>query len=398
MEDKKEVTQEEKKEVAIKNEHVNMVADFENGIYGSSDSFKMAYQMAKALSQSTIVPAHFQRNEANCLVAISQAQKMGIDPFTVMQNMYMIQGKMGWSSSFLIAMINASEKYDMELQFDEEEKDGKPYSCRCWTKKDGRKIDGVKVTMDMADDEGWTKKNGSKWKTLPALMLRYRSASFFAKLNCPELTNGFYTKEELLDKVLKLAKELVAAIEEEGQKNKVMLKYIPAGGKFDTGIGGFIVLEQKADCTVVITEGLYRKNEEFDDDCTDYKKSSLRELCDGEILNEFIAEYGEDNICENEAGLVTVDGQEVFGKLLTKVRPVTFDEGRKYNELLVNKELPDWYWTCTSWSTAERDWPYSVAVVSPSGGVNINDCVISYGVRPVCILKSNIFVSRVEED
>ena len=201
-----------------------------------------------------------------------------------------------------------------------------------------------------------------------------------------------------MDKVLKLAKELVAAIEEEGQKNKVMLKDIQAGGKFETGIGRFIVLEQKADCTVVITEGLYRKNEEFDDDCTDYKKSSLRELCDGEILNEFAAEFGEDNICENEAGLVTVDGQEVFGKLLTKVRPVTFDEGRKYNELLVNKDLPDWYWTCTSWSTAERDWTYSVAVVSPSGDILSDDFYYSNGVRPVCILKSNIFVSRVEED
>ena len=155
--------------------------------------------MAKALSQSTIVPPHFQRNEANCLVAISQAQKMNIDPFTVMQNMYMIQGKISWSSSFLIAMINASGKYDMELQFEEEEKDGKPYSCRCWTEKEGRRVDGVKVTMDMADAEGWIEKKGSKWKTLPALMLRYRSASFFAKMNCPELTNGFYTKEELLD-------------------------------------------------------------------------------------------------------------------------------------------------------------------------------------------------------
>ena len=201
-----------------------------------------------------------------------------------------------------------------------------------------------------------------------------------------------------MDKVLKLAKELVAAIEEEGRKNKVMLKDIQAGEKFDTGIGRFIVLEQKADCTVVITEGLYRKNEEFDDDCTDYKKSSLRELCDGEILNEFVAEFGEYNICENEAGLVTIDGQEVFGKLLTKVRPVTFDEGRKYNELLVNKELPDWYWTCTSWSTAERDWPYSGAVVSPSGSVGGNNYNVSRGVRPLCILKSNIFVSRVEED
>ena len=201
-----------------------------------------------------------------------------------------------------------------------------------------------------------------------------------------------------MDKVLKLAKELVAAIEEEGQKNKVMLKDIPAGGKFETGIGRFLVLKQKADCTVVITEGLYRKNEEFDDDCTDYKKSSLRELCDGEILNEFVAEFGEDNICENEAGLVTVDGQEVFGKLLTKVRPVTFDEGRKYNELLVNKELPDWYWTCTSLSTEERDWPYSVAVVSPSGLICNVNFGGSSGVRPVCILKSNIFVSRVKED
>lgn len=201
-----------------------------------------------------------------------------------------------------------------------------------------------------------------------------------------------------MDKVLKLAKELVAAIEEEGQKNKVMLKDIPAGGKFETGIGRFIVLEQKADCTVVITEGLYRKNEEFDDDCTDYKKSSLRELCDGEILNEFVAEFGEDNICENEAGLVTVDGQEVFGKLLTKVRPLTFDEAREYNDLLVNKDLPDWYWTCTSWSTAERDWPYSVAVVSPSGVVYSNNYCDRRGVLPLCILKSNIFVSRVEED
>ena len=97
--------------------------------------------------------------------------------------------------------------------------------------------------------------------------------------------------------VLELAKKLVAAIEEEDRKNKVMLKDIPVGGKFDTGIGRFIVLEQKEDSTVVITEGLYREDVKFDDDCTDYKKSSLRELCEGEILNEFSDEFGEENIC-----------------------------------------------------------------------------------------------------
>lgn len=198
--------------------------------------------------------------------------------------------------------------------------------------------------------------------------------------------------------ILELAKKLVAAIEKEDQKNKVMLKDIPVGGKFDTGIGRFIVLEQKENYTAVITEDLYREDVKFDDDCTDYKKSPLRELCEGEILNEFVAEFGEDNICENEAGLVTVDGQEVFGKLLTKVRPLTFDEAREYNDLLVNKDLPDWYWTCTPWSTKERGWKYSVAVVSPSGDFINVSCDGSYGVRPFCILKSNIFVSKVEEE
>lgn len=194
-------------------------------------------------------------------------------------------------------------------------------------------------------------------------------------------------------------KELLGAtFEEENQKDKVMLKDIPVGGKFNTGIGRFIVLEQKEDSTAVITEDLYREDVKFDDDCTDYKKSELRELCEGEILNEFSDEFGEENICTNEAGLVTVDGQEVFGKLLTKVRPLTFDEAREYNDLLVNKDLPDWYWTCTPWSTKERGWEYSVAFVSPSGRVGSDDCIGSDGVRPFCILKSNIFVSKVEEE
>lgn len=198
--------------------------------------------------------------------------------------------------------------------------------------------------------------------------------------------------------ILELAKKLVAAIEKEDQKNKVMLKDIPVGGKFDTGIGRFIVLEQKENYTAVITEDLYREDVKFDGDCTDYKKSSLRELCEGEILNEFVAEFGEDNICENEAGLVTVDGQKVFEKLLTKVRPLTFDEARECNDLLVNKDIPEWYWTCTPWSTKERGCGYSVAVVSPSGNVDSNDYDDSGGVRPFCILKSNIFVSKGEEE
>ena len=198
--------------------------------------------------------------------------------------------------------------------------------------------------------------------------------------------------------VLELAKKLVAAIEEENQKNKVMLKDIPVGGKFDTGIGRFIVLEQKEDSTAVITEELYRKNVKFDNDSNGYFTSDLSDLFEEDIFPEFKEEFGAENLCSATASLATVDMQNKNSILHAKVRPLTFDEARKYNELLVNKNLPDWYWTCTAWSTEERGWPYSVAVVSPSGNFISNSCNCSRGVRPFCILKSNIFVSKVEEE
>lgn len=189
---------EKKEQTAV--QQANKVTDYSLGIFGTSNNFIMAMQMAKALSESTIVPQTYQKNPSNCLIAIEQAQRMNISPLMVMQNLYPIQGKPSWSSKFLIASINASRKFDMELQYDEtKDKDGKPYSCVAWTIKNGRRIEGMEVNMQMAKDEGWLGKNGSKWKTMPQLMLRYRAASFFSSLNCPELTMGIYTKEEIED-------------------------------------------------------------------------------------------------------------------------------------------------------------------------------------------------------
>lgn len=195
MADTQVAVTEEKKEVSR-----NKVTDYSLGIFGTSDNFIMAMQMAKALSSSTIVPQTFQRNEANCLIAIEQAQRLHVSPLMVMQNLNVIQGRPSWSSKFLIAAINNSGKFDTELQFEEKkDKDGKPFSCTAWVMKNGRKVEGMTVDMDMARAEGWLGKNGSKWKTMPQLMLRYRAASFFSSLNCPELTMGLYTKEEIID-------------------------------------------------------------------------------------------------------------------------------------------------------------------------------------------------------
>lgn len=53
--------------------------------------------------------------------------------------------------------------------------------------------------MEMADKEGWTKKNGSKWQSMPSQMLRYRAAAFWQRVYCPEISMGLITKEEADD-------------------------------------------------------------------------------------------------------------------------------------------------------------------------------------------------------
>lgn len=189
---------EEKKEVAKQSN--NKVTDYSLGLFGTSDNFIMACQMAKALAQSTLVPSEYRNNESNCLIAIDLSQRLGASPFLVMQNLDVIQGKPSWSAKALIGMINASGKYDFELQFDEKnDANGKPFSCQCWTEKKGRKVTGPVIDMNMARDEKWVDKNGSKWKTMPQVMLRYRAASFFSRMNCPEISMGIYTSDEIID-------------------------------------------------------------------------------------------------------------------------------------------------------------------------------------------------------
>lgn len=196
--------------------------------------------------------------------------------------------------------------------------------------------------------------------------------------------------------ILKRAKELVELLEKQEKSDKVALSMLKRGDVFQTtGKRKYKVLEQYEDTTKIISIDLVKENVEFGD-TSDYKKSNVKKLCDTEILKDFEEEFGAENIETHIVDIVTVDGQEI-GTVDCKIRPITFDEAREYTDIIPNQHLDDWCWTLSPWSTEERGWKYSVAVVSPSGNIGIRSYNGSLGVRPVCILKSNIFVSKVEE-
>ena len=199
-----------------------------------------------------------------------------------------------------------------------------------------------------------------------------------------------------MSKELEVARELVKMLEEKDKSGKVQLSTLNPGETFKIGKHDFIVLEQKQEQTMAISKSFMAEDEKFDDDTRDYNVSSLKKLIESDIQPIIENEVGADNLVEHDMDLTSVDMQNEFGTCRCKVRPITFDEARKYNDLLANKDLDDWWWTCTPWSTEERGWKYSIAVVSSSGFIFSNCCSFSNGVRPFCILKSNIFVSKGE--
>lgn len=164
-------------------------------VFSGEENFAKAMMMAETLSKSDIIPVNYKNKPENCLIAIELSNRIRVSPFLVMQNMHVIQGRPSWSSPFIISCINACGKFEGSLKFEIDEKETK---CRAYAieKTTGKKCVSPTITLEMAREEGWLTKNGSKWRTMPGLMLRYRAASFFGRLFCPELLNGMLSEEE----------------------------------------------------------------------------------------------------------------------------------------------------------------------------------------------------------
>jgi len=158
--------------------------------------FELAMREAKAYTDSTLVPKDYQKNPANVMIAKNISDRIGADLLQVMQSLYIVHGKPSWSASFLIACINQSGKFSpMRFEFSGQ---GDDYGCEAVATyiETGEVLRGEKITWKMVKAEGWSEKAGSKWKTMPGQMFRYRAATFFVRIFAPEISLGFRTADE----------------------------------------------------------------------------------------------------------------------------------------------------------------------------------------------------------
>jgi hypothetical protein len=207
--------------------------------------FDTVQRMSKLFASSKLVPAMYQiggivkkgkdgvpvaKDEAiaNCMIALDVATRIGASPLMVMQNLAIIEGRPSWSSKFLIATVNSCGRFEplkfkltnlgmlgkfniTEFVWDggykkavTREFDGTKIpnlQCVAYTTKKGSDevLESSPITLRMAIEEGWYTKNGSKWRTMPEQMLRYRAASFWTNAYAPELSMGMRTTEEVQD-------------------------------------------------------------------------------------------------------------------------------------------------------------------------------------------------------
>ena len=168
--------------------------------------FELEQRKAKAFSLSAFFPRHLmgqgpngaQISVANATIVYDIAYRMNLSPLEVAQSIFIIQGKPSFETKFLVARLNTSGLLKGRLNTIVS-KDGQSAYCEAIDAQTGAVLRGTTITMEMAKREGWLGKNGSKWQTMPTLMLKYRAQSFFINEFFPEVRLGLRTKEEIQD-------------------------------------------------------------------------------------------------------------------------------------------------------------------------------------------------------
>lgn len=174
--------------------------------FSSLQSFELMQRQAKLLMVSSLVPKAFQNNLPNCVIALNMANRIGADPLMVMQNLYVVHGSPSWSAQFVIACFNQCGRFTA-MKFEWRNTPAKvgdipdEWGCRAYATElaTGEKIHGPWITIKMSKAEGWYQKAGSKWQTIPELMLMYRAGSWMQRTSAPDISMGLRTAEEIHD-------------------------------------------------------------------------------------------------------------------------------------------------------------------------------------------------------
>lgn len=221
-------------------------------VYSDVNLYNNALKMAESLAKSDLIPDNYKGKPESCLIAIDVARQIGArSPLFVMQNLFVVKGKPSWSGQYCDAIVRANfKKVKAELSG---EGDDRGCQVTAYDQNDNF-CEGTRVTIRMAKQEGWFSKTGSKWQTIPDLMLQYRAFAFFARVHCPDKLLGIHDEFENVD-ISKIEQRAENPFEEVAEAEVVREPEQTETQKTD----GILVCEK---CGKEITDKIYKYSKE----------------------------------------------------------------------------------------------------------------------------------------
>ena len=174
---------------------------------------------------------------------------------------------------------------------------------------------------------------------------------------------------------------------------KKVLKEIGVGEIFNIAGVDFIKFGEKDGNTIAVAkeiwcDSIFGNNNNF-------AKSKILDKLNTEFLPKIEKEIGAENIVEHEVDLLSLDGDNKWGKINCKVSIPTFDFCCANVKIFDKYKINKWFWLATPGTTEKHCGnDYWVSCVSPDGNIyGINSRNNCSGVRPFIIFVSSIIVS-----
>ncbi|UUF63098.1 recombinase RecT [Escherichia coli] len=185
--------------------------------------------VAGLMSQATVtVPDHLRGNPADCMAIIMQAMQWGMNPYAVAQKTHLVNGVLGYEAQLVNAVISSSSaivgRFHYKYEGDWEKcsrtrvetvkktaKGGGIYEKKetipCWTSEDEYGL-SVRVGAVLRGESEITwgepvflssviTRNSPLWTSNPKQQLAYLALKYWARLYCPDVILGVYTRDEL---------------------------------------------------------------------------------------------------------------------------------------------------------------------------------------------------------
>lgn len=143
-------------------------------------------------SGKSTIPAHLQKNPADCMAVCVQAAQWGLSPFAVAQQTHLVNGTLGYGAQLVNAVVQQSGTISGRFHY-EYRGNSPQLECRV-----GAVIKGEsEITWgNWLNEAKVTTKNSPLWKTNVPQQMGYLQVKNWARLYCPGAILGVYSPDE----------------------------------------------------------------------------------------------------------------------------------------------------------------------------------------------------------